>query len=190
MDLDRKARFEEIKEAYDSLEEDKKLSGKPLVFDTERGIFGAMTCDRTFTFFERIDLWRYDHFIDIGSGDGRVVLLASLFTNAEGIEIDEDLCEEAETIRDALDIDPRKAKIMRKDFFDHDFSKYQIIFINPDKGWHKGLEEKLLREMRDDAILYVNNEVFLPEKLVKGRKLWFDGVPIIEYRKGRNPQGS
>lgn len=183
MDQDRKARFEQIKVAYGILEEEKEASRKPLVFDTEKGIFGAMTCDRTFAFFERIDLWRYSHFIDIGSGDGRVVLIASLFTNAEGIEIDEGLCAEAEKIRDTLEIDSDKAKIMCKDLYDHDFSKYQIIFINPDQGWHKGLEEKLLREMHDDAILYVNNEVFMPKKFKKGPKLWFDGVPIIEYRK-------
>lgn len=184
MGIDRKKRFEAMKAAYARLEEEKQEHKEPLIFKTGKGIFGAMPCERAFTFFERIGLWKYSRFIDIGSGDGRVVLIASLFTNAEGIEIDEGLCADAMHIRDALDIGESHAKIICKDIVDHDFSSYDILFINPDKGWHKGLEEKLLHEMRDDAVLYVNNDIFLPERIKKGPKIWIDQIPIIEYRKG------
>jgi len=83
--------------------------------------------------------------LDLGSGDGKIVLIASLFTkSAAGIEFDEELVKKGIEIRDKLGL---KCDLICADYMEHDFSQYDILFINPDKSFHHGLEEKLLREM-------------------------------------------
>jgi hypothetical protein len=82
-------------------------------------------------------------------------------------------------IRDKLGL---KADLIRGDFFENDFSKYDVIFINPDTGFHKGLEDKLLKEMKPDARLYVYNNIFLPRFLKKGKTYRVGLSPVIVYR--------
>jgi len=109
-----------------------------------------------------------------------VVLIASLFTNATGIEFDKKLVNVGEKIRDELKL---KATFIQGDFLKEDVSKYDFIFINPDKGFENKLEEKLLKEMNPKAKLVVYNNIFLPRFLKKGKTYWFEGIPAIVYRK-------
>jgi 16S rRNA A1518/A1519 N6-dimethyltransferase RsmA/KsgA/DIM1 with predicted DNA glycosylase/AP lyase activity len=129
----------------------------------------------------KINLQKFKNFIDIGSGDGKVVLIASLFEiDAVGIEFDKKLIDVGIKIQKKLGL---KAKFIQGDFLKHDLSEYDFIFINPDKSFEFGLEEKLLNEMHPKAKLFVYNNIFLPIKLKKGKTYWFGEIPIIGYRK-------
>ena len=65
----------------------------------------------------------------------------------------------------------------------HDLSKYDFIYINPDKGFDQGLENKLLKEMKKDALLVVYNIIFKPRFLEKGKTYWFSELPIVIYTR-------
>ena len=115
----------------------------------------------------------------MGSGDGKVVLIASLFCkNTVGIEFDKDLFKISNKIKKELKL---KAKFIQGDYLKYPLSKYDVIFINPDQGFEKALEEKLLKEMKGK--LFVYNNIFLPRFLKKGKSYWFEGIPVIGYRK-------
>jgi hypothetical protein len=45
------------------------------------------------------------------------------------------------------------------------------------------LENKLLKEMKKDAKLFVYNNIFLPHILKKRKTYWFEQVPVIGYSK-------
>ena len=107
-------------------------------------------------------------------------MIASLFTKATGIEFDKELNNTGIKIMKELKL---KAKLIQGDFLKHDLSKYDVIFINPDQGFEKALEEKLLKEMAPKARLFVYNDIFLPRFLKKGKTYWFDGIPVISYTK-------
>ena len=174
MDIQKK--FEEIKKEYKSYYDSLLKQGKLLVRDTSKGIWGVAGTDEIFEFFQKIDL-KDKKFLDIGSGDGKVVLIASLFCReAVGVEIDEDLVKKALEIRDKLGL---KCEFICGDFFENDFSAYDVLFVNPDKGFHEGLEEKLLKEMKGE--LYVYNFVFQPRFLKKTGKIWVNEVPVSKY---------
>jgi len=146
--------------------------------DTSKGFWGAAITEHIYGFFKKIKLENYKNFLDLGSGDGKVVLIASLFgVKATGIEIDDDLVKTSERIKKELKL---KAEFIKGDFFKHNLSKYDVIFVNPDKGFENGLEDKLLKEM--NGKLFVYNQIFLPRFLRKGRSYWFDQVPVIVYR--------
>jgi SAM-dependent methyltransferase len=181
--VDRKKRFLEIKQKYDEFYQTFYSKGKGAVFDTEKGIWGPSGTENVYGLFEKIKLGRFRNFLDIGSGDGKVVLLAALFgVNAVGVEFDKRLVEVGEKIKKELKL---KANLICGDYFSHDFSKYDFIFINPDQGFHKGLEDKLLKEMRADARLFVYNNIFLPRFLKKGKTYWLNEIPVIGYRKNK-----
>ena len=86
--------------------------------DTEKGIWGTSITQDIFDFFRQIKLQNYRNFIDLGSGDGKVVLIASLFgINAAGIEFDKDLIKASVKIRDQLKLN---AEFMQGDFLEQD----------------------------------------------------------------------
>jgi len=109
------------------------------------------------------------------------VLIASLFTDATGVEFDKKFLKVGSRIRDGLKL---KAKFIQGNFLQQDLRKYDFIFINPDKGFENKLEEKLLKEMNEKARLVVYNNIFLPRFLKKGKTYWFEGIPVIVYRRG------
>jgi protein-L-isoaspartate O-methyltransferase len=170
--------FIKIKEEYDNFYKSLLKHGKMPVRDTEVGIWGISAADNVFNFFKKIKLNKYKNFLDLGSGDGKVVLIASLFTKATGIEYDKELHDKAVEIREKLNL---SANLIQGDFLDYDWSKYDIIFINPDKGFHKGTEDKLLKEL--NGKLFVYNFVFEPRFLKKGKKYWFNETPVTVYTK-------
>lgn len=171
-------KFKQIKEEFKEYDKTVLEQFKMTVRDTEKGIWGPANVDNCFELFKKIKL--SGNFLDIGSGDGRVVLVASLFTKSVGIEFDEELVEVGIKIRDKLGL---KAELIRADYFKHDFSSYDVFFINPDTGFEHGLEDKLLKEMKPDARLYIYNNIFLPRFLKKGQTYWFNSIPVIVYKK-------
>jgi hypothetical protein len=173
---ERDRKFETIKKAYDNYYSSLVKEGKPLVRDTKVGIWGVSVSNNVYNFFKDIHLEKYDSFLDLGSGDGKVVLIASLFTKAVGIEFDKELHDAAVGIKGELKLD---CSLIHDDFFKYDWGKYDIIFINPDQGFHKGVEDKLLNELKGN--LFVYNFVFEPRFLKKGKKYWYDQTPITVY---------
>lgn len=175
MDLEK---YNELKKAYDAYGNSLLRQGKLLYKDTEKGIWGITPCEDLFNLFIKIELEKYKTFLDIGSGDGRAVLMAALFVaNAAGIEIDDELIRVSNEIKEKLKI--KNAVFLKKDFFDEDLSKYDILFINPDKGFHLGLEDKLMKELK--GRLFVYNQIFTPRFLKKARTIWVGQMPVVEY---------
>jgi len=171
-------KFEEIKKAYDEFYKSLLKQGKLTYRDTEMGIWGVCVAEYVYEFFKKINLKKYKNFIDLGSGDGKVVLIASLFTKATGIEFDKELVEKSIKIRDKLKL---KCNFVQGDFLKHDLTKYDIIFVNPDKGFDKGLEKKLLKELKGKLAVY--NIVFHPRFLKKGKTYMFEQTPVVVYSK-------
>ncbi len=174
--MDRINHFKRIRERYDEIFQDKVKDGEVPMRSTDYGFFGTASIFNIFEFFQKINLEKYDKFIDLGSGDGRVVLLASLFTEAEGVEGDEKLVKKSEEIRDELGL---QAEFHCKDFMNHNFSDYDLIFIYPDKAFFRSLEEKIAREVEGEVFVY--NQVYQPRKLKKGKTVWVNQMPIIKY---------
>lgn len=167
----------DIKNKYRLFYENLERKGKLKVRDTEKGIWGTSDIENVYELFRKIDL-RGKSFLDLGSGDGCVVLTAALFTDkAAGIEFDQELNDKAIEIRDSLNL---KAKLIKGDFLDHDISSYDIVFINPDHEF-KELDEKLAKELK--GTLYVYNLVFEPNMLKKYQKIWLDQVPVTIFKK-------
>jgi hypothetical protein len=175
-----KEKLLQIKKEFDNFDASLLENFRAVLRDTEKGIWGPANMETCFDLFKKIKLSQARNFIDLGSGDGRIVLVASLFTKAIGIEFAKDLVKIGEDIRDKLGL---KAEFIAGDFFKLDLSSYDVIFINPDTGFHNGLEDKLLKEMRPDARLYVYNDIFLPRFLKKGKTYRVGLAPIIVYRK-------
>ncbi len=96
-------------------------------------------------------------FLDLGSGDGRVVFMAALLgARAEGIEYDHRLHRIALEARGRLRdrIDPARALLRRGDFFAADFRPYDVFFYyGSGSTLEAQLLDKLRREMSDSAVL-------------------------------------
>ena len=147
-----------------------------LYWDTNKGIYGTANCKNVFEFFKKINLQDADSFLDLGSGDGRVVMVASLFTTALGVESDPELIEMSNRVKNELNIN---CNFGNSDFTEMDLSKYNVIFINPDQSFSKEFETKLKNEL--SGKLYIHNEIFQPSILNKGQKFWQNQIPIVEY---------
>jgi precorrin-6B methylase 2 len=177
--MQRAKKLKEIILNYETFYSSIKREGKSLVRDTEKGIWGVSKIENVFQLFNKLRLQNCKRFIDLGSGDGCVVLVASLFTESEGIEYDKELVDTSNKMKKELNLN---ADFIKGDFMKLDLSRYDFIFINPDHDF-KSLENKLIKEMSPKARLFIYNNIFLPEKLKKGKTYWFNQVPIISYRK-------
>ena len=167
---------EDIKKEYESYYAE-LLSKHKLLRETSLGYYGASPADAVFNFFRKIGLEKKKNFIDLGSGDGKVVLIASLFTKAAGIEIDEELVKDAEKIRKRLGM---KADFIKGDYLDHDISKHDIIFLNPDRHFPE-LEKKLRKEMKKDARLVVFGNLYRPLNMKLEKSFVVDGYGFYIY---------
>ena len=170
--------FAKIKKAYDNFHRSLLKDGKLPMWSTSKGFWNASISDEVYETFNRIDLHKFKNFLDIGSGDGKVVLIASLFCkNAEGIEIDDFLHNKAQQIKNKFGI--KNAVFHNKDFFEHDFSKYDVLFLAPDAPLERGLENKLLKEMKGKLIHYGHH--FQPRFLKKEDSFLVNGNLVSLY---------
>ncbi len=180
-------KFQAINKAYDDYYRSLLSKGKLLVRDTDAGIWGYASASVCFEFFKKINLDKCKNFIDLGSGDGKVVAIASLFTNSIGIEADKELVDDSLKIKEGLVkhkiIQPERCKLIKDDFLkqEYDLSKYDIIFINPDKLFTLEFEQKLVKELT--GTLYIYNNIFAPKMLEKGKTHWISQMPIITYTR-------
>ena len=171
-----KQKLEQIKKEYKSYYDSFYYKGKFPVRSTKAGIWGITPIEPLLKFFEEFELSKFKNFLDLGSGDGCVVLLASQFVKSTGIELDKELFDKSIQIKEKLEID---CEFKNTDFFEEDFSKYDIIFINPDNRFSKGLDAKLKKEFK--GILLVYGIVHAPNLLKKGKKYWLEQMPITVY---------
>ena len=172
--------FKKIKDEYINFYKALMKRGKLPMRSTEKGFWNASIADEVFESFKKVKLNKFKNFLDIGSGDGKIVLIASLFCkNAEGVEIDDVLHHKALEIRSKLKIS--NAVFHNKDFFEHDFSKYDVLFSAPDSPFERGLENKLLKEMSGKLIHYGHH--FHPANLKKEDSFTVNGTLVSLYSK-------
>ena len=175
-----KNKLEQLKERYEEFYKSFLKQGQLPMRDTKLGFWGVAHTNDLVEIFKKIEINKHKTFLDLGSGDGKAALIAALFgLKATGIEIDEELVKISKRFQKELNI--KNAEFLCEDFLQHDISKYEIIFVNPDKEFHHGLEEKLLKELK--GILIVYNVVFRPTRLKKGRTYWVNQIPATVYTK-------
>ncbi|MBI2545821.1 class I SAM-dependent methyltransferase [Candidatus Woesearchaeota archaeon] len=147
----RHGQFRQIKEEYSRYHRELLRQGRLPVKSTEKGFWGVSVCDEVFELFQKIGLSQYRNFIDLGSGDGRVVLIASLFTNATGVECDQELLSKSIEIKHKLGL---SASFLKEDFYKHGIAPYDMVFSFPDEPLYRGLDAKLRKELQGRLIVY------------------------------------
>ena len=174
------AAFAQIKEEYDNFYRSLLKRGRLPMWGTGKGFWNASISDEIFEIFKGIGLANFKSFLDIGSGDGKVAMIAALFCrNAEGIEIDRLLHNKAVEIKSKLKIN--NVSFHNKDFFEHDFSGYDVLFLAPDAPLERGLETKLLKEMNGKLIHYGNH--FHPSSMRKEKSFLVNGTLASLYSR-------
>ncbi len=127
-------------------------------------------------------------FLDLGSGDGRVVFLAALLgADATGIEYDRELHSIALAARGRLRdlIDPARAVLRRGDFFREDLSRYDVIFYYGSGSLGEDrMVDKLQREMHDGAVVLAS---YTKADLLADLDLEGEYGPVRILRKGTAP---
>ena len=98
---------------------------------TPAGMWACSDPEEVLDLFEQVDLGRFRHFCDLGSGDGRAVLLASIFTRASGVEADHGLVEVARGLAKGLGLS--QACFIQGDCRQADLAPYDLLFLYPDK---------------------------------------------------------
>ncbi len=175
-------KLERIMDHYNEVQTMFLRNGSLLAKDTGIGYWGVSPIKDTFDFFKQIGLHRYGSFLDLGSGDGRVVLVASLFgVRAHGIEFDDELIDIGIKGRTRLGFPEfSNTKFLQKDFMEHDLSMYDVIYISPDKPFFRTrLEKKLKNEFRGKFI--VHGWEFHPESLTQKSVILVNGEKYIIY---------
>ena len=170
--------FQQIKEEYDGFYKALLSQGKLPLRSTSKGFWGYVPADDIYQVFRRLNLQKHKTFIDMGSGDGKVVLIASLFCDrAVGIEIDDELFQKSLEIQKNLHIP--NAAFFNNDFYEHSITGFDVVFVYPDEPMHRGLEKKLLNELTGKLIHCGHH--FHPQNLRKHEDLIVNGTLITVY---------
>ncbi|HLC50522.1 MAG TPA: class I SAM-dependent methyltransferase [Candidatus Nanoarchaeia archaeon] len=173
-------KFLEIKNAYDEFYKGLMKNGKLPMWSTEKGFWNASISDEVYSAFKKIKLQNYKKFLDLGSGDGKIALIASLFCKqAEGIEIDSVLHNKAVEMKQKTGIS--NVIFHNKDFFEHKLSAYDIIFLAPDAPLERGIENKLVKEMKGKLLHHGHH--FEPGILQKKSNFMINGSRFSIYSK-------
>jgi len=174
------AAFERIKREYDSFYRELLKQGKLPLRSTGKGFWGHIPAEDIYNAFKELNLQNHETFIDMGSGDGKVVLIASMFCKrAVGIEIDDDLFKKSLEMQKNLGI--TNAIFFNDDMYDHNVAGFDAVFIYPDEPMHRNLEKKLLNELTGKLIHCGHH--FHPENLRKQRDITVNGNLITVYTK-------
>lgn len=106
---------------------------------TPLGMWACSDPGELLDLFQQVDLGSFGHLADLGSGDGRAVLLASLFTRATGIEADPWLLATSRCL--ARELGLTRASFLEGDCRQADLTPYDLLFIYPDKplAWLEAL---------------------------------------------------
>lgn len=175
--------FDKLKETYAHFEQFLLKNGILLAKDTGIGYWGVTHLHALQELFQNIELQKQSHLLDLGSGDGRVVLLASLFgIRATGVEFDDWLLNSSMDIKRKLDLPHfENVKFLKEDFMRMDIKPYDILYISPDKPFHRGLDQKLSKELQGKLI--VHSHEFLPKALTLEKEMVFQGEKFGIYKR-------
>jgi hypothetical protein len=121
---------------YDSLRD---RAGLPYR-STPLGMWAVSDARRVYEAFRFFRLSHYNHMAELGSGDGVVALIGSLFTRVTGYESDEELYVKALEIRDKLNL--VRASFLKQNYLEADLSPHDFLYLYPDKPFY-ALEERL-----------------------------------------------
>jgi SAM-dependent methyltransferase len=134
---------------------------------TPAGMWACSDAQELADLFELVDLTGFRHFCDLGSGDGRAVLLAALYTRATGIEADLGLLEVARGL--AVELDLTRADFICGDCRQADLTPYDLLFLYPDKplDW---LEARLPMDWPGRLLIY--GPYFQPAAMTHLRTLY------------------
>lgn len=168
-----------IKDMYNHYYTTLFLKGDAPFRQTELGLWGVAAADEVVQVFQKLRLERFRKFIDLGSGDGKVVFLAGLFTDATGIEIDPELVKRSRMMQQKLQV---KGTVLQDDYRSHDLSRYDIVFIHPDKPFYD-IEAKLARELK--GLLVVYNAIYKPLQLHLKKRFSVNSTEVCVYGKNK-----
>ncbi len=178
--------FQEIHNSYSLFHKELLSKGRLPMKDTGIGYWGVTPHKEAFELFKSLQLNNSHSFIDLGSGDGRIVLIASLFCKkAVGIEYDSWLFKVSKNIHTKLSSSVeslKRAELMQGNFMFHDISEYDFVFISPDKPFHRdNLEKKFQKELKGKLI--VHGYEFHPYSLNKIAEKTINGELFAIYEK-------
>ena len=172
--------FEQIKKEYDGFYKDLLRSGKLPLWNTGKGFWGGVIADEVYEAFKKINLHKHTTFMDLGSGDGKAVLIAALFCKrAIGIEMDNNLFKKSMEMQRTLNIP--NAIFYNSNYYDHSISGIDVVFTYPDAPMYRGLEKKLLNELTGKLIHYGHH--FHPQQLKIEDRFLVDGNLFTIYTK-------
>ena len=158
---ERNLAFSKVKAAYqDFYQRLKRLESSPPYRSTKSGMWATSVAEEIYRAFCHFELDHYNHVADLGSGDGIVVVIASLFTQATGYEIDEWLHQQSMKLSHSLSLS--RATFLREDFLQANLSGYDLLYLYPDKPFYE-LEDRLLATW--SGHLLVNGPHFPPRSL-------------------------
>jgi len=169
--------FNLIKSEYNNYYNSFLRKGRLPMRTTEKGFWSASHSDEVYGLFKRINLSRFNNFLDLGSGDGKVALVAGLFCkNSEGVEIDTHLHFKALEMKRKFNAG--NVHFHKKDFLTHDLRSYDIIFLSPDSPLERGVEKKLLNELNGKLLVFGNH--FHP-KILRRETSFFAGNNLASF---------
>ncbi|NOZ80061.1 MAG: hypothetical protein GXP63_00165 [DPANN group archaeon] len=182
--------FEAIKGVYSDFHRSLLKKGRLPIKDTGVGFWNPSDPDELYSIFRRIGLGEKSAFLDLGSGDGIAVMIASLFTKATGIEHDPWLHEVAGDIQAKLAAKgvAGPVQFLNQDFMDHPLSGYDVVYISPDKPLWRGVEQKVKKEL--SGILVVHGHHFHPRDLEEVRTFMVNGNRVTAYRNKEPKQSN
>lgn len=144
----RRVRAAQLRTAFEG--KDSEAVGR----STAGGLFVPSVLSDLEILFDRLPLTDCRRLADLGSGDGRVVLLAGLYTEAVGLELDPGLVAAARAR--AMSLGLGRAQFEAADFLAADLNRFDILFIYPDKPIDR-LAAKLGREFTGRLVVYGPN---------------------------------
>jgi SAM-dependent methyltransferase len=161
----------------------------------DKGLFYPILLEDMLPVFERY-VSPGVRFLDLGSGDGRVVFMANLLgADAVGIEYDKQMVKISRRAGKALRdlIEPKRARIVRGDFFDSPWSGYDVIFFFDLGSFEpRRVRQKLLAEMDPGAILLVGFEQtpFQGLEVVEQDRPYRPSIKVYRQRSSVSPEAA
>ncbi len=179
----KQAHVEMLKKAYQDFETYLLRNGIFLARDTGIGYWGVTHIEALHNALQEAEVHKHKQFIDLGSGDGRVVLMAAAMgVKATGIEADDWLTNSAlDMKRKIKHPSMENAQFFKEDFMKMDLSKYDFIYVSPDKPFYRGLDQKLKREATGKVL--VHGFEFHPSTLKKEKEIVVNGNMFVLYGK-------
>ena len=175
--------IEQLKVAYRDFETVLMKNGIFLARDTGIGYWGVTHIDDLQQALQQVELHKHKHLLDLGSGDGRVVLMAAAMgIKATGIEADDWLTNCALDMKRKIQHSSMEnAQFRKEDFMKKDLREYDLIYISPDKPFYRGLDQKLRTEATGKVL--VHGYEFHPSTLKKEKEIMVNGNLFVLYGK-------